>query len=211
MSDLSDKKFQLHSGEEAASRNSALIELPTEQSLAERFEAIVQRYPERLAIKMRERSLNYRELNRRANEIGRAIAFPSHSVEKPVALLFEHGIDVIASGLGALKAKKYYIVLDPALPISRLQGMMRYAAAGVIVSNTNHWDLARSLAAGRAVSLNIDDLTHAASTGNLGLPIGGDDPAIMTYTTGSTGEPKPIITIIAPFWIRLRSMQRSGG
>ncbi len=43
----------------------------SEQSIPARFEKIVQRYPQRLAVKMGDRELSYDELNRYANRIAR--------------------------------------------------------------------------------------------------------------------------------------------
>ena len=45
----------------------------SESSICERFERIVRRYPDRLAVKMGDRALTYDALNRYANRIARAI------------------------------------------------------------------------------------------------------------------------------------------
>ena len=75
-----------------------------ERSIAERFEGIVDRYPDRLAAKSRDRSVSYRELNEAANRIRYALLTEGPSGNDPIALLFEHGVDVITGMFGALKA-----------------------------------------------------------------------------------------------------------
>ena len=68
-----------------------------EPSIADRFEEIARRYPERLACKMATRLLTYDELNRAANRIARAILNKTGPGSEPVALLFEHGVDIVAA------------------------------------------------------------------------------------------------------------------
>jgi len=53
--------------------------------------------------------------------------------------------------------------------------------------------LATELAQGNCHLLNIDELDSSTSTENLGLPLSPDSLAFITYTSGSTGEPKGII------------------
>ena len=77
-----------------------------EKSIPERFEKIVQMHPDRLAVKMGDRSLTYDDLNRTANQIARVILDKRGLGSEPIALLFEHGIDVVAAIFGTLKAGK---------------------------------------------------------------------------------------------------------
>ena len=76
------------------------VEFPKEeieQSIPERFEKIVRLHPGRLAVKMGERALTYDELNKVANQIARAILVRRGQGSEPIALLFEHGIEVVAA------------------------------------------------------------------------------------------------------------------
>jgi non-ribosomal peptide synthetase component F len=62
-----------------------------EQSVPERFEKIVARYPDRLALKTRTCELTYRQLNAAADRVARAILATRGEKSEPVALLFEQG------------------------------------------------------------------------------------------------------------------------
>jgi acyl-CoA synthetase (AMP-forming)/AMP-acid ligase II len=89
------------------------VEFPIEDfetSVPERLEKIVRMYPDRLAVKMEGRLLTYDELNRYANRIARAILEKRGSGSESIALLFEHGIDVIAAILGVLKSGKFLLL-----------------------------------------------------------------------------------------------------
>src|SRR5262245_53688330 len=69
----------------------------TEQTVAARFEQIVRRHPDRLALQMGTHRLTYDELNRAANRIALAILDRSGEGAEPVGLLMERGVPVIAS------------------------------------------------------------------------------------------------------------------
>src|SRR5580765_6517085 len=55
-----------------------------EQSIPERFEKIVRRYPDRLAVKMGDCALTYCELNQAANRIARGILDRQGLRQEPV-------------------------------------------------------------------------------------------------------------------------------
>ena len=78
-----------------------------EQSIPERFEKIVQQYPDELAIKQGEISLTYIELNQAANRLAHAILAYQKTSELPVAFLLRHGISPVIAILGILKAGKF--------------------------------------------------------------------------------------------------------
>src|SRR2546428_7968556 len=90
-----------------------------ETSIPDRFEQIVRLYPDRLAVKIGDRSLTYDALNRYANRIARAILAKRAPGSEPIALLLAQGIDVIAAILGVLKAGKFYVLLNLSTPRER--------------------------------------------------------------------------------------------
>src|SRR5512143_843956 len=86
------------------------VEFPVEDietSIPARFEKIVQMYPDRIAFKDIGRSASYDELNQVSNKIAGALLEKCGDGSEPIALLFEHGIDVILAILGVLKAGKF--------------------------------------------------------------------------------------------------------
>jgi len=95
-----------------------------EQSIADRFEKIVGAYPERVAVKGRDRTFTYAQLNGAANRVARAILEQRGPGEEPVAVMCEHGATIVAVILGVLKAGKFYLVLDPSLPRKRLESVV---------------------------------------------------------------------------------------
>ena len=126
-----------------------------EQSIADRFEEQVRRYPDRLAVKTEKEELTYEELNNAANRVARAILAQRGVGEEPVALLFEHGAPMFAALLGVLKAGKFYVPLDPSYPRARVSYILQDSRADLIV--TNHRNLSLAMMAG-AERGDIEDM-----------------------------------------------------
>jgi amino acid adenylation domain-containing protein len=201
MSELSASPSKLPPEQEAIRAKSfhpsgTFVEFPKEeieQSIPERFEKIVRMYPDRLAVKIGERALTYDELNLTANRIARAILSARGEESQPVALLFEHGIDVITGIFGSLKASKFHVALDPSFPRERIIHILEDSQAGLIVTNNLNVDLARRLTNNRRLLLNIDEINPSLPCGNLDLSILPTDLAKFRYTSGSTGKPTGVV------------------
>jgi amino acid adenylation domain-containing protein len=164
-----------------------------EQSIPERFEKIVRKYPDRLAVKMGDRSLTYDAFNQAANRIARAILAKRGPGSEPIALLFEHGVDVILAIFGVLKAGKFYVAIDSTFPPERISYILEDSGAGLIATNSCTAELAQRLTNEARGLLNIDAIDDSGSSENLCLSISANDLRTIRYTSGSTGEPKGVI------------------
>src|SRR5262245_9966437 len=161
------------------------VEFPLEDvetSIPARFEKIVQMHSARLAVKMGERSLTYEELNQYANRIGRAILKRRGLGSEPIALLFDHGIDVIAALLGVLKAGKFYVALDPAFPRERLDYMLRDSETALLLVNHQSFGRAEPFANSSRDLLNVNEISESVSSENPGIAILPTDLVNIRYT-----------------------------
>jgi amino acid adenylation domain-containing protein len=163
-----------------------------EQSIPERFEKIVRLYPERLAVKTKNLCWTYEDLNQVANRIAHAILAQRGEGEEPVALLLEHGADVIAAILALWKTGKIFVPLDPRLPHSRNKSILEDTQTGLIVTNSRHLSYAAQIQE-RLHLINIDEPTAISSAENVGSSISPDNLAYILYTSGSAGQPKGVI------------------
>jgi amino acid adenylation domain-containing protein len=172
------------------------VEFPkeeVEQSIPERFEKMVRKHGERLAVRTDNYALTYDELNRLANRVARAILAESHDNQRPVALLLENDAPMIAAILGALKAGKIYVPLDPLLPDRRAAYIMDDSQAGLIVTNSKNRSLANKLARNTLPLLEFDSLDASFSDDFPSRSISPDALAWILYTSGSTGRPKGVV------------------
>ena len=163
-------------------------------SIAARFEQQVARHPDRIAVGSAHGDLTYAELDRVANRVARAILSRRGRGEEPVALLLDHGSFLIAALLGILKAGKFYVALDLPDPQPRMASVLDDSQAKLLVTNTTHLARAGELARGRDLEvLDCDALDASHEAGSLDRSIAPEAPALMLYTSGTTGRPKGVV------------------
>lgn len=174
-----------------------LIELDENKSIIESFEEQAEQYGDRLAVKAGKHCLSYDSLNKSANRIAHVIL--GHCGENSpqiAALMFGHAADMITGVLGALKANRIYVPLDPSYPMERLEYILLNSEAGVIITNDSYMSLAKELRkkSGAAVEIiNISEKLEGISCTNPHLKINAEQSAYIMYTSGSTGRPKGVL------------------
>ena len=164
-----------------------------EQSISDRFEDQVRRHAARPAIETASGAITYGELNEDANRIAHAILGARGERHERVALLFHQGAAAIAATLGALKAGRTYVPLDPFVPIGRNRFIVEDAQPELLVASSETLALAFEVAQGGLPVMNVDHLVHGLPTDNPGLRIGPDSLSYLIYTSGSTGQPKGVM------------------
>ena len=163
-----------------------------EQSIAQRFASQVKKYPSRLAVSTDEQEWTYAELNDLADRVAQAVIDLELDDEAKVALLFEPGAPMIAAMLGALKAGKAYVPLDPMSPNQRLRAIIEHSEATALLTDNANFGPARRLANAKVQLLNVERINPAI--GRHSFPcVNPDKLAYILYTSGSTGEPKGVM------------------
>lgn len=162
------------------------------QGIHERFEEIVRRHPENLALKAREVAWTYTQANGFANSIADRILSAGGKDLARVALLLPNSAEMIVAILGTLKAHKTYVPLDPSFPKERLRIMLEDAEPAVLLTDDPHLELAEELGGRQVRILNTSRLERCADAPNPAVPCNPLDLAYILYTSGSTGRPKGI-------------------
>ena len=149
-------------------------------------------YPNRLAVKSKNHEWTYGELDAAVNRITQTILRLHGDSEERVALLFEHDAPMIAGMLGALRAGKTYVPLDPHHPTERLRHIIEHSQATALLTNNKNLFLAKKLTKNGLQLINID--AASSPTTPIQLPeIAPGRLAYILYTSGSTGEPKGVM------------------
>ncbi|MFP2913368.1 non-ribosomal peptide synthetase, partial [Pyxidicoccus sp. 3LFB2] len=128
-------------------------EYPREQSLAELFEAQVEKTPDAVAVEYHGRQLTYTELNGRANQLAHYLCAMGVGPEVRVGLCVERSLELVVSMLGILKAGGVYVPLDASYPLERLGWMKREAGVALLVAQER---LADEVAEGSELVVCVD-------------------------------------------------------
>jgi amino acid adenylation domain-containing protein len=164
-----------------------------EQSIPNRFEQIVAKHPDRVAIKTRNSSLTYEALNRAANRVAHALLSQCEHKTESVTLLVERDASTIVAMLGILKAGKICVPLDPSLPETRTADILEYSEVAAIVTGNKNLPGAARISKNIQRLVNLDLIAAQFSTGNVALDISPDALAFIIHTSGSTGTPKGVM------------------
>jgi amino acid adenylation domain-containing protein len=168
-----------------------------------------ERHAERTAVCARGRSLSYRELNERSNQLAHFLR--EHGVKKGdrVGLFFPKAVESVVAMFGALKAGAVYVPLDPNQPAERIIYIISNCGIKALVASE---DRLRTLDPAAIPSVEFVLLTHELANGSPRpntfpwsaltsfpsshapeLEATTTDLAYILYTSGSTGRPKGVM------------------
>jgi amino acid adenylation domain-containing protein len=176
--------------------NDTHADLQVEHTFAELFEAQVEKAPDAIAAVFKNEELTYREVNARANRIGRSLVKQGVRPEVTVAVLTERGFEWLAAVLSVFKAGGVYLPLDPGHPPARLRQVLEQSGSRIILTTQAFVQaLSRVLETwpdeDRPQVCLIEDLSRGEeSDENIPARARAEDLAYVIYTSGSTGRPK---------------------
>jgi amino acid adenylation domain-containing protein len=142
--------------------------------LTEIFEELVARTPDAVAIRDGNETWSYAALNRAANRVAHWLLTRDLGPRRLVGICSSRSAVMIAGILGTVKAGAGYVSIDPDMPDSRREAILRDADVRVVLPN----DLGE----------------FAAEQSDNPPPCGTAESVVyVCYTSGSTGAPKGIV------------------
>ncbi|MFD9253244.1 non-ribosomal peptide synthetase [Streptomyces bottropensis] len=159
----------------------------------ELFEQRVAAHPDAVAAVHGERQWTYRELDSRANRLGRALLARGLGREGVVAVVTERDLDWMAAVLAVFKAGGVYLPVEPHFPAERIATTLARAGCELVLTergSTTTLDRALTTLPGVRRLLVEDAYDEGHQDSDLGLEIGPERLAYIYFTSGSTGEPK---------------------
>ena len=154
------------------------------------FEKQVAQTPDKIAIIYERQTVNYLEVNERANQLAHYLLQKGVKAESKVAICMERSVDLLSVIIGILKSGAAYVPLDSLHPESRLLFTLEDNQSPIVVTTSdlkekfNHYK-------GPLIVLDHDEQQISIQPNH--NPDTGTTPeqlAYIIYTSGSTGKPK---------------------
>ncbi|HLX70088.1 MAG TPA: amino acid adenylation domain-containing protein, partial [Verrucomicrobiae bacterium] len=170
---------------------------PRENCVHDLFTAQAAATPDAIAVVCGNRSLTYRELDHRTNQLAHHLRKLGAGPERLVAISMQRSLEMMIALLGVLKSGAAYVPLDPSYPAERLQFMLEDSEASLLLtcSSENFPRLGREDSPSPIRILQIDTEWPEIGRETEDAPSAGATPenlAYVIYTSGSTGQPKGV-------------------
>jgi amino acid adenylation domain-containing protein len=136
-------------------------------------------------------SLTYADLGDYAARIAHAMLEAGVRRHDRAVLLFDHRPQALAAMLGVLQGGAIAVPLTASTPLARRDLVMRDAEPACVVTDIANEHEARALAPQRLPVITLERLPPAPPRRWPALHV--SDPALIVYTSGSTGQPKGVV------------------
>lgn len=163
-----------------------------DRTVPDLFEERVRASPDRPALTFGGQTLSYRQLNGSANRLAHRLQDLGVGADELVGIELCAGPGEIAAVLGILKAGGAYVPLPPDLPEQRRARIVAESGIGIVLDCGG--PRPRDLPAGVRRLSCTDPGLAACPADDPSRSISPDDLCYVTFTSGSTGSPKGVMT-----------------
>lgn len=178
--------------------NNNYLNLNTNQTLTQLFEAQVAKTPDQIALVFEDQVLSYQELNERANQLAHYLRNTYQlKADDIVALQLERSEWMVIAILGVLKSGAAYLPIAPDAPLARVEFMLQDSRSKVLFGDRHTQSSTVALA-----SLLPLETIESCTCFQPGAPNKLANPSpinhshnlsYIIYTSGSTGQPKGVL------------------
>lgn len=163
------------------------------KNIIELFEEQVGRDPFAVAVRHESATLNYQQLNERANQVAHYLRRAGVGPEIMVGICMERSVELVVGLMGILKAGGAYVPLDPAYPAARLEYIASHSAVPLILAHERTFKALPGLSCTLVVCWENEwEQIARENTENFAAGVAEENSAYMVYTSGSTGTPKGV-------------------
>lgn len=154
------------------------------------FEEQVELNPDAIVVEYENETLTYRQLNSKANQLGRRLREVGVKSDTVVAVKIERSIDMIVAVLAVLKAGGAYMPIDTEYPPERIDYMFENSECTILLTKSNWSYSGNRLKEIIYIDDNNNKCYDSTNLININKP---KDLLNVIYTSGSTGMPKGVM------------------
>lgn len=170
--------------------NNTKMDYPKDKTIVQLFEEQVEKAPENVAVVFEGKTLTYKELNEKANQLANYLISKGLDKETNIGIFTTRSFDSIIAILAVLKLNCTYVPIDPEYPKDRIEHMINIAKINFILySGPCAIDESYNISLidiNSSIYSNFDTKTHHKFAYN------SENNLYVIFTSGSTGKPKGV-------------------
>ncbi|MCC7247705.1 MAG: amino acid adenylation domain-containing protein, partial [Lysobacter sp.] len=191
--------------------NDTARDYPRDGRVHEIFETQAERTPNATALMGEGVTLDYAELNRRANRIAHRLIAAGVRPDDRVAICMERSVEMVIGFLAILKAGAGSVPIDPTYPRERRVYLLADSAPAAILTTEALRDADWLVETGAPMLVGDVDTAEGRDDNPQVAGLSGRSLAYVIYTSGSTGKPKGVAVRQGGLLNFLLSMQKAPG
>ena len=171
--------------------NNTKVDYPKDKTMVDLFEEQVEKTPNNIAVVFQDKTLTYKELNKKANSLANYLRSIKIGRNDLVGIMVNRSFEMIISIIAVLKAGGAYIPIDPTYPKDRIEYMLNSSNSKILLTQKhleNKVDFKNKI----FVDFSNKELYNFESQNpkRINKP---EDLAYVIFTSGSTGLPKGVM------------------
>ncbi len=186
-----------------------------ESGLHQLFKAQAAETPDNPALVFGDEQTSYAQLDQATDSLGAHLRRCGASTADPVGIYMETCPEYIVASIGTLKAGAAFMPIALDLPDSLLGTLLSESQPKVVITKARHLPRLSKFAGPRLLAVDSDQSWRAFAPATDEIRVDTDDLAFLTYTSGTTGQPKGVMqtngALISSYQARYRFSSYSAG
>ncbi len=181
--------------------NQTTVDYPNQQTIQALFSEQVTKTPDAIAVVADNKTLSYRELDNKSNQLSRFLIDKGLPPESLIGVMLEPSIELIICLLGILKAGAAYLPIAIDTPLARIHFILQDTQAALLIADSTDNDTLTQLQPACSqlesiIKINPQEpypWNHFPQDAITGQHSHAKALAYVIYTSGTTGQPKGVM------------------